>query len=244
MDAPARAPADEVRLAELIAALSLTTDLADGLPAETALKTCLLAVGLARRLGVSQAELSDTYYVGLLHNLGCTASAHETALAVGDDAFRRIFVGLDGEDSLRAMRTWFGGSDRLRRLAAAGDFVIHSQRYLKEGPVANCEVSSRLASRLSMSAGVVEALSSFFERWDGKGSPMGISGESVPLAARITRLAYMVGQHLWRGGDKRSVRVKVRRWAGSWVDPHLGRCSSPAPKSSSRWSPRIPCGTR
>ena len=43
--------AQTVRLADVLAALSLATDLADGFPPETALKSCFLAVGIGEELG-------------------------------------------------------------------------------------------------------------------------------------------------------------------------------------------------
>jgi hypothetical protein len=50
---------DEFRLAELMAAISLATDLGMGQPLEQALRTCLLAVGLGERLGLAGESLSD-----------------------------------------------------------------------------------------------------------------------------------------------------------------------------------------
>src|SRR5947209_7033297 len=75
------------RLAELIGALSLATDVAAGLAYETALRTSLLAVSLGRELGLSGEALRDLYYTGLLRFVGCTAFAHETArsFGAGDD---------------------------------------------------------------------------------------------------------------------------------------------------------------
>src|SRR5207247_9528854 len=73
------------RLAELVGALSLATDLAAGLAYETALRTCLLAVRLGRALGVRGEALRDIYYTGLLRFVGCTAFAHETAARFGVD---------------------------------------------------------------------------------------------------------------------------------------------------------------
>ena len=73
------------RLAELVGALSLATDLAAGLAYETALRTCLLAVRLGRALGVQGEALRDVYYTGLLRFVGCTAFAHETAARFGVD---------------------------------------------------------------------------------------------------------------------------------------------------------------
>lgn len=75
------------RLAELLGSLSLATDLAAALPRETALRTSLVAVRLARHAGVQGFELADVYYVGLLRFLGCSAYAYEMAqrYAAGDD---------------------------------------------------------------------------------------------------------------------------------------------------------------
>src|SRR5262245_38275685 len=73
------------RLAELIGGLSFATDLGAGLGAETALRTCLLAVHLGREIGVKGEELRDVYYTGLLRFIGCTAYAHETASQFGGD---------------------------------------------------------------------------------------------------------------------------------------------------------------
>src|SRR5713226_3873571 len=86
----------ELPLAELLAALSLATDLANGFPLEKALKNCLLALLLGRQLGLEGAALSDVYYVALLRSIGCTSYAYEEALATGDDRnFRNSFAGLD-----------------------------------------------------------------------------------------------------------------------------------------------------
>src|SRR5688572_11403616 len=79
------AGAARVRLAELLAAISLATDLGMGQPLEQALRTCLIALGLGERLGLRPEELSDVFYVALLRFLGCSADAHELAQMVGGD---------------------------------------------------------------------------------------------------------------------------------------------------------------
>ena len=70
-----------VRLAEVLAALSLVTDLARGHPPEEAMRACLLAVHLGRRLGLHESDLFDAYYATLLRFVGCTATS--TAYAAG-----------------------------------------------------------------------------------------------------------------------------------------------------------------
>src|SRR5207245_4927799 len=82
---PSISMAEQLRLAELMAALSLATDLEMGQPLEQALRTCLIAVALGERLGLANDGLSEVHYVALLPFLGCTADAHEFAAMVGGD---------------------------------------------------------------------------------------------------------------------------------------------------------------
>src|SRR5256714_5143286 len=85
-----------VRLAEVIGALSLATDLGTGQPLEHALRSAVLAVRLGELAGASAQELADTYYVALLHASGCTSNGHEAAQLFGDDiAHRAAFFLID-----------------------------------------------------------------------------------------------------------------------------------------------------
>lgn len=65
----------EARLAEVVAALSLATDLGMGQPMGHALGTCLLAVGLGQGLGLAAPQPREVYYVALLRRIGCTSDA-------------------------------------------------------------------------------------------------------------------------------------------------------------------------
>jgi hypothetical protein len=86
-----------VRLAEVLAALSLATDAGSGFPLEKSLRTAVIAVRLAERLDLPGPALSDVYYVALLRSIGCTAYAHETAALLGGDdiAFHGLYEQLD-----------------------------------------------------------------------------------------------------------------------------------------------------
>jgi hypothetical protein len=75
---------EPVRLAELLAALSLATDLGMDQPRGHAVQTCVLSVQLARDLQLSDDRVSDVFYVALLRYLGCTADASEVARLAGD----------------------------------------------------------------------------------------------------------------------------------------------------------------
>ena len=74
-----------VRLAELVAALSLGVDLGFGQPMEHVLRQCLIALRLAERIGLDERERAVVYYTALLVNVGCHTDAHEQAKWFGDD---------------------------------------------------------------------------------------------------------------------------------------------------------------
>ena len=80
----------EVRLPELIAALTLGIDLGLGQPTEHVLRSCLVAARLGEEIGAPDGEREAAYYLALLAWVGCTSDASELAEFFGDDlAFRR-----------------------------------------------------------------------------------------------------------------------------------------------------------
>src|SRR3954451_18571133 len=88
-----------VRVTEVFAALSLTTDLATGLPFEKGLATCALATSFARALGLDDDDRSAVFCTALLRSIGCTAHSSENAALFGDDtAFEASFSRLDPGD--------------------------------------------------------------------------------------------------------------------------------------------------
>ena len=74
-----------MRLAELVAALSLGVDLGFGQPMEHVLRQCLIALRLGERVGLGDDDRAVVYYTALLVNVGCHTDAHEQAKWFGDD---------------------------------------------------------------------------------------------------------------------------------------------------------------
>jgi DNA-binding CsgD family transcriptional regulator len=186
---------ERVRLADLLAAVSVATDLGNGQEPEKAIRACLVATALARRMGTPEAEVSDVYYTALLRHLGCTATAHEEAWLVGDElavrpAAERADFGNPREAFALLLLAGRGtGAGRVRHL-------VRSLRSGRKGDQAIlgavCEVGARLAERLGLGPGVRDGLSQSFERWDGTGVPgyhRGTSGAQVPAAARVLAAA-------------------------------------------------------
>lgn len=221
---PGTVPAT-VRLAEVLAALSLATDLANAFPFEKGLRNCLLAVLIGRELGLEAQDLADVYYVALLRSIGCTSYAYEEAVATGDDqSFRNAFAGLDSArpaDVMRRAVTRLGaGAGPATRARAIRGFLAGGRGLAVGMSHANCEAGSRLAERLGLGPTVCGALAQVYERWDGKGIPHGVAGEHLILAGRIGIFAHDITVHFPRvAGDR--VRQMVRRRSGGEYDPRV-----------------------
>src|ERR1700730_14943353 len=92
----ARAADSGVRLAELMGALSIATDLGMGQPLESALCSCVVAMRLVEALHFDGDTLRDVYYQALLRYIGCNADTYAMAAVFGDElALRRDFAGVD-----------------------------------------------------------------------------------------------------------------------------------------------------
>jgi hypothetical protein len=93
-----------LRLAEVVTALSLASDIGHDQPLEKSLRTAVLAVRLGDEIGLRGDELSTVYYVSLLRSIGCTSNSHETARLFGGDDL--AILGLVQELSGGDMREW------------------------------------------------------------------------------------------------------------------------------------------
>ena len=71
--------ATAVSAGEVLAALSLATDLGTDQPLEHGLRTAVLCARLAAAAGGGDDLQADAYHLGLVHSIGCTSDAHEAA---------------------------------------------------------------------------------------------------------------------------------------------------------------------
>jgi hypothetical protein len=121
-----------LRLAELLAAFSLVTDLGMGQPMEHVLRSWLIA----GRLGVGSEARVSLYYVIVLAWVGCVADAAEVAAWFGDDiAFRRdsyrVATGLPLMGF--ALSHAEAGAPLLHRLRLAANLVLTGGRAVERG---------------------------------------------------------------------------------------------------------------
>ena len=216
-----------VRLAEVLATVSLASDLAHDVPAESALRDALLAAGLARLAGWSDPEVSDAYYLALLYHVGCTgAVAIQSPLGGGDDvAVRRWLSEVDFADQPELMRITVTRLARHwgpRQWAPGVAAMIGAGKALPEVLASVADVAVRLSSRLGASPPVSAALSHTYARWDGKVFPNLPSRDELSAIARLVHLVH-VAQSYHRVGGVEAADATVRDRSGGEFDPELAR---------------------
>jgi HD-GYP domain-containing protein (c-di-GMP phosphodiesterase class II) len=218
---------EALRLAEILGALSLTTDLGAGVPFEKGLRTCVVASVISEELGLRSDDCQAVYFSALLRSLGCTAHASSFAEMFDDDvAVQRALKTLHPEDPgwARAQTERFAawaGRERARELTARFTKLLAAEgRTLATG---SCEVSASLATALALPAGAIAALDEVYERFDGLGFPTGRAGDELTIAARVVHVAEQVVMADYEDAPA-AVPGRVARLAGGHLDPDVCSC--------------------
>jgi HD-GYP domain-containing protein (c-di-GMP phosphodiesterase class II) len=224
---PKPSASSTLHLAEVMAALSLATDLGMGQPLEFALASCVLATRLGESLGLPENELRDVYYFGLLRFIGCNSDTHAIAALLGDElSLRSAFAAVDPGNTpqvlnltIRFLRQAHAGAPPLDMARTLIRGVLSMPQFMQEQFSGHCEVAQRLAERLGFGRSLIQALGQLYERWDGAGLPHGLKGEAVSPAVLLVTLAQDVVTYQ-RLGDLDAAVQMVRTRSGGAYDPH------------------------
>ena len=218
---------DQIRLAEVMASLSLATDLGLGQPLEHELGVCLSALELADRLGCSADECSDVYYVALLAHIGCTAAAPYFACWVGGDEIHfQSGVQVLGpasepaEDIRYLVRRLADDRPLPERARLVAKQLVGGKEQFELAAANLCEGGRLLATRLHLPDEVARALGQVTARWDGKGIPADVEGEQISRPLRIVRVAHDVVA-IAQARDLQAAMEALSRRRGRGYDPQV-----------------------
>jgi HD-GYP domain-containing protein (c-di-GMP phosphodiesterase class II) len=220
------ATTSELRLSEVISALSHALDLTEGMPVGHAERTCLIGLRIADTLGLTESDRSALFYALLLKDAGCSSNAARMAALFGADdlalkregkvvewahpretiAFTARHAAPDGSRLRRAA----GVASALRGLKAEATTLIKTR----------CERGADIVTMLGLPLASADAVRTLDERWDGRGQPSKIGGDALPLLARIAAVAQTAEVFLDRFG-RTVARETVRRRSGAAFDPQV-----------------------
>ena len=215
----------DIRLAELLGALSHALDLVEGQPAGHCVRCCWIGTQIGAELGLDPAEIWELYYTLLLKDLGCSSNAARICqLYMADDiAFKRDFHAVN--DSLPQVLRFVlshtgmqaGLADRFRALAY---IFRNGGQIVQELIETRCDRGAAIARKMRFSEDVARAIVCLDEHWDGNGRPAGLRGDDIPVYARIALLAQIVDVFQTANGAE-AARREVELRTGTWFDPDV-----------------------
>ncbi len=217
---------EDLRLSEVIAALSAALDVTEGQPAGHARRTCLIGMRLAEVIGLGPGLRSSLFYALLLKDAGCSTNASKVAELYGADdravkLDRKTTDHLSTVDNVRHLvRNVAPGAGPLakgRQLVALARQANEASHTLLQ---MRCERGADIARMIDLDEDTAAAIRSLDEHWDGGGYPYHLEGEAIPLLGRVLCLAQTVEVFLARDGVQAAMDV-ARHRRGTWFDPEL-----------------------
>jgi HD-GYP domain-containing protein (c-di-GMP phosphodiesterase class II) len=159
-------------------------------------------------VGLSSEERLALFYAALFHDIGVSIAAPSLTTLVGvaeDDLF--------SSSPLRS-------PEQLAGEMAPGAFQTVVQTFHQHSLQ-----GARAIGGLDLPAAVTDIVLAHHERWDGAGYPTGLTGEEIPLAARVLALAdhaeTLIAAEISPLAARRSLVPSLRQLSGAALDPAL-----------------------
>lgn len=232
--------ASRLRLSELIAALSHALDMTEGQPPGHCVRCCWIGMHIGRHIGLADEQLWELYYTLLLKDLGCSSNAARICeLYLTDDLrFKRDFKTVG--DSLPQVLSFVlkhtglqaGLAERFRSVLT----IMRDGSDLAQELIATrCQRGAEIARLLRFPDGVARGIYSLDEHYNGKGKPEQLSGEAIPVYARIALLAQVIDVFHTADG-RQAALAEARERSGHWFDPRLVRAFEAAASDDAFWA--------
>jgi HD-GYP domain-containing protein (c-di-GMP phosphodiesterase class II) len=215
----------ELRLAELLSALSYATDMVEGQPAGHCVRCCWIGIHIGRQIGLDEQQIWELYYTLLLKDLGCSSNAARICqLYLTDDiAFKHDFMTVNGSlpQVLRFVLSHTGMKAGLaERFRALVHIFQNGGQIAQELMETRCDRGAEIARKMRFSEAVALSIHNLDEHWDGGGMPLGLSGIAIPVYSRIALLAQIVDVFQMTNGIEAAKR-EIQHRSGSWFDPDV-----------------------
>lgn len=215
----------QIRLAEIIEALSKALDMTEGQPEGHCIRCCYIGMHIGREIGLDEVQLRDLYYTLLLKDLGCSSNAARICeLYLADDLnFKRDFKLVDGSltQVLRFVISHTGMQSGLaERFRSILNILQNGGDLSIELIQTRCQRGAEIARQMRFPESVAKGIIGLDEHWNGGGKPNGLAGDRIPLFSRIALLAQVIDIFHVSGGRK-SALMEVKKRKGGWFDPSL-----------------------
>jgi putative nucleotidyltransferase with HDIG domain len=231
----------DIRLSEVVSALSHALDVTGGQPMGHAERSCLIGLRLAESVGLEPARRSSLFYALLLKDAGCSTTAATTAAVFGSDdrQVKRESRLIDANRPLQALgylrRNGAPGAPLHRRARHLRAVVTLARGGVDELERMRCERGAEIARGIGLDDDAATAISQLFEHWDGHGHPGECAGEEISLLARMACLSQTM-EAFWQQGGAAAACDIARSRRGTWFDPALVDAVSELERDAAFWA--------
>jgi putative nucleotidyltransferase with HDIG domain len=233
-------PYAQIKLSEVIGALSYALDITEGQPEGHAARSCMLGMRLAREMRLPTEDSSALFYGLLLKDLGCSSNASKMCYLFGSDdrVAKRDIKTVDWSRISRSIGYIAGHvapqGSILRKAAKFAQVAIGGVRQAKELVALRCERGATIARQLQLPEQTAAAIRALDEHWDGHGHPDGLEGDQIPPLARILCLAQTAEVFIRQHGLEAAMEM-ARDRSGTWFDPELVKIFLALQKDTAFW---------
>ena len=232
-------PAPELRLAELLGALSHALDMVEGQPAGHCVRCCWIGIHIGRELGLTQSQLWELYYTLLVKDVGCSSNAARICqiYMMDDITFKRDLMTVNGSlpQVLRFVLSHTGMKAGLaERFRALVNVFQNGGEIVQELMDARCDRGAEIARKMRFSDNVIAAIRSFDEHWDGGGLPARLQGEDIPVYTRISLVSQIADVFQMTNGIE-AAKQEIRNRTGTWFEPRVAEAFQRVAESEEFW---------
>lgn len=213
-------------IGEVLACLSHALDLVEGQPRGHGVRTSMIAVRLAQRLGLDQESVTKTFYASILKDTGCSSNAARIFHFFGGDErdFKYDAKLVDWTNSLESFRH---ALTHIAPGASLSQKLVSLARLARKGPSLadevvelRCHRGAAIARALGFDEDVAMAVHCLDEHFDGRGSPAKLVGDQIPVLAQVIGLAQTMDVFVTAFGVGECMEM-IRRRRRKWFGPEV-----------------------
>lgn len=236
------APASQVRMAEIISALSYALDLTEGQPLGHSVDTCILGMRLADELRLSEKQKADLYYALLLKDAGCSSNASRMCQIFEADERRAKFevkttdwTRVNLESLVYLFHNVAPTRFLVKRMWKTLGIALHREEQSQALFSMRCERGAQVARKIGFSEETAQAIHSLDEHWDGSGYPDKLRGDQIPLFAQIACLCQTL-EVCARTQGRAAAFATLDKRSGRWFNPELVQAAKKLETNTALWA--------
>ena len=230
-----------LRVSEIISALSYALDLTEGRLPGHSVRSCIIGMRLAEKVGLSIPSRGDLFYALLLKDAGCSSNSSKLFhLLAADEIRAKADVKLTdwtrvGWESLQyAIGHVATGAPFLERIGRLVHIAGQQQKQSANLVKIRCERGASVARQMGFGEPVAQGIHSLDEHWNGDGYPDGLRGDAIPMYSRIMNIAQTLDVFHSHRSAAEAIAV-VRQRSKSWFDPNLVKAAESLAKNGELW---------